>query len=109
MLEAESATDIAHAVKQGLWRFAESRNRQNTFRFGMYQEQCIILENDWTLYSLGESEIPHGKIQITKLFRIKLKNEKLRDCRAVEEFLAMKNFITYEMSQEMRALSEAQG
>jgi|TARA_B110000285_G_scaffold207311_1_gene246578 hypothetical protein len=38
-----------------------------------------------------------------------MKNEKLRDSRAVEEFLAMKNFITFEMSQEMKALSDAQG
>jgi len=38
-----------------------------------------------------------------------MKNEQLRDSRAVEEFLAMKNFITFEMSQEMKALSEAQG
>jgi hypothetical protein len=27
----------------------------------------------------------------------------------VEEFLAMKNFITFEISQEMKAHSEAQG
>jgi len=38
-----------------------------------------------------------------------MKNEKLRDSRAVEEFLAMKNFITFEMAQEMKALSDAQG
>lgn len=37
-----------------------------------------------------------------------MKNEKLRDNRAVEEFLAMKNFITFEMSQEMKALAEGQ-
>jgi hypothetical protein len=38
-----------------------------------------------------------------------MKNEKLRDSRAVEEFLAMKNFITFEMSQETKALHDGEG
>lgn len=72
----------------------------------MYQGQCIILENDWTLYCLAETDAPNAKIQITKLFRMKVKNQKLRDSRAVEEFLAMKNYVSFEMSQDKKALSE---
>lgn len=91
VFEKESINDIAQIIQKGLWRFPGSKNRKNTLKFGTSEDKCIILENDFTIYQL--SELQDGNVQVTKIFRTKMKNEKLRNNITVEEFLAMKNFI----------------
>lgn len=68
----EEMNVFANVIQQGLWRFPESSNSKNTFKFGKSQGQYIILENESTLYKLEEQD--NGKVKITKLFRTKMKN-----------------------------------
>jgi hypothetical protein len=50
VVERESIIDIANVIQHGHWKFDESSESKNPYKFGVLDGKCIILKYDWTMY-----------------------------------------------------------
>tara|TARA_B110000285_G_C14690546_1_gene408880 strand:- start:118 stop:327 length:210 start_codon:yes stop_codon:yes gene_type:complete len=50
VIENESIIDIANVIQHGHWKFEESSESKNQFKFGVFDGKYVILKYDWTMY-----------------------------------------------------------